>query len=257
MKILFKKIFDNLWMPIFAILLWQLLSSSTNNIYFPSPVKVWGAFERLLNLDWLIINLYPSIQTILFGFMIGSLSALLLGILMAINKTVLEILLPILNFIRGIPSVAKIPIIMALFGIGQTTRICATSIAVFAPVVLATVSSVSMISPSLEDLIKVLKIGKFRALFLIRLPSGSKEIYASLQVGMQIAILVMIVSEFLGSGFGVGAFIIHSQNTFKVIDMWAGILFVGLLSLGLNLSLKLIEKILFPWHLKQIMSKND
>ena len=67
---------------------------------------------------------------------------------------------------------------------------------------------------------------------------------------MQVAVLTMIVSEMLGSGIGVGAFIIQSQSTFRIANMWVGVFIVGLIGLALNFFFLKIEHKIAPWYFK-------
>jgi NitT/TauT family transport system permease protein len=196
--------------------IWFLLTLNKQNIFFPKPLDVLKRLFELFQKEWLVTNLMPSVSTVVLGFIIGSFFGICIGILLNLNVTILSIFYPILNFIRGIPSVAKIPVIIAIFGLGHSTRIITVSIAVFAPVILATTSAISNTPPEYENLGHVLGLRKFQLMTKIKIPAALGEILTSLEVGLQIAILVMIISEFLGAGFGVGSFIIHSQNIFKI-----------------------------------------
>jgi ABC-type nitrate/sulfonate/bicarbonate transport system permease component len=82
----------------------------------------------------------------------------------------------------------------------------------------------------------------------VRIPAATGEILTGLQAALQTAVLVMVVSEMLGSGVGLGAFIIRAQSTFMIADMWLGILILGALGVILNGAFHLIEKRLFPWY---------
>lgn len=237
-------------------MIWFLLTLNKQNIFFPKPLNVLKRLFELLRKEWLVTNLAPSVSTVVLGFIIGSFFGISIGILFNLNDTIMGIFYPILNFIRGIPSVAKIPVIIAIFGLGQSTRIITVSIAVFAPVILATTSAISNTPLEYLNLGKVLGLRKFQLMTKIKIPAASGEIITSLEVGLQIAILVMIVSEFLGSGFGVGSFIIHSQNTFKIIDMWAGVFIVGLLTLILNGLFNLFKRLFFPWQANLMRNVN-
>ncbi|MEI9906918.1 MAG: hypothetical protein WDO06_02550 [Actinomycetota bacterium] len=67
--------------------------------------------------------------------------------------------------------------------------------------------------------------------------------------------LVMVVSEMLGSGVGIGAFVVRSQNSFMISDMWVGIFVIGVIGLIFNEAFELAERKIAPWyfHAKGLM----
>lgn len=83
---------------------------------------------------------------------------------------------------------------------------------------------------------------------MIRIPAATGEILAGLLAALQIAILVMVVSEMLGSGKGLGAFVIRAQATYMITDMWVGILTIGVLGVLLIESFALVERKIAPWY---------
>ena len=58
----------------------------------------------------------------------------------------------------------------------------------------------------------------------------------------------MVVTEMIGSPGGIGYFILDSQRTFKVLDMWSGIVMLGVLGYLLNLGFRLVETRVLDWH---------
>ena len=87
-------------------------------------------------------------------------------------------------------------------------------------------------------------------MFEVRLPAATGEILTGLQAAVQIGILVMVISEMLGSGIGLGAFIIHSQSTFMIADMWVGIFILGVIGLLLNELFLFAERKIAPWYFR-------
>jgi ABC-type nitrate/sulfonate/bicarbonate transport system permease component len=71
---------------------------------------------------------------------------------------------------------------------------------------------------------------------------------AGLRVGLQTAILMMVVSELVASTSGIGFFILQSQQQFEIADMWAGIVALGLLGCILNAAFGLVERRVLRWY---------
>ena len=248
MKRLIKVILEKSWFPLLLIFIWQLVQSNSSNPFFPAPSKIWESVEYVVTPDWIRTSLTSSLITLLGGYFAGSLLGVFLGSILGSNSVAREIFLPITNFIRCIPSVAKVPVILALLGIGLTTRITTVAISVLFPVLLTTLRAIANTDERLVEYVHVLGFSFWRTLFQVRIPAATGEILTGLQAALQTAVLVMVVSEMLGSGVGLGAFIIRAQSTFMIADMWLGILILGALGVILNGAFHLIEKKLFPWY---------
>jgi sulfonate transport system permease protein len=239
---------QRIWFPALAILIWQVLQSKSTNPFFPSPAKIWNSVQYVVTADWIKTSLTSSLITLLGGYFIGSALGVVLGAILGSNSIAREIFLPITNFIRCIPSVAKVPVVLALLGLGLTTRIATVTIAVLFPVLLITLRAIANTEERLIEYSRVLDFGFWRTLFQIRIPAATGEILTGLQAALQTAVLVMVVSEMLGSGVGLGAFIIRAQSTFMIADMWLGIFILGILGVLLNGAFHLIERRAFPWY---------
>ncbi len=236
------------WFPVLVVTAWQFVSSNAANPFFPAPTKIYAATKYVFTAQWVTQSLATSLYTIFAGYLIGSLLGLVFGSIFGSNNLLREIFTPITNFMRSIPSPAKIPVIIALFGIGLSSRITTVAIAVLFPVLLTTMRAIATTDSHLLDYSKILKFGYFRSLIQVRIPAATGEILAGLQVALQIAVLVMVVSEMLGSGKGLGAFVIRAQATYMITDMWVGILTIGVVGLILTEGFGFLERKLAPWY---------
>ena len=231
-----------------CLVIWQVAAMKASNPFFPKPTSIFLAAKDVYTREWIEQSLSLSIFTLLAGFTVGSLGGVLAGSLIGSQIHLRKIFTPITNFIRSIPSVAKVPVIMALFGLGITTRIAIVAIAVFFPVLMATMRAVEATNEGMLEFSKLSEFGHLRSLTLIRIPAATGEILASLQAAIQIAVLVMVVSEMLGSGKGLGAFIIRAQSTYMITDMWVGILTLGIIGILLNEIFVFAERRFVPWY---------
>jgi sulfonate transport system permease protein len=248
MKTIFRFVLQRLWFPILIICTWQLIQNKLSNPFFPPPSKIWESVQYVVTTEWVRDSLTSSLITLLGGYLLGSLLGILTGAILGSNGAAREIFLPITNFIRCIPSVAKAPVILALLGIGLTTRVVTVSAAVFFPVLLVTLRAIANTDERLVEYSNVLGFNHWRALFQVRIPAATGEILTGLQAALQLATLVMVVSEMIGSGTGLGAFVVRSQSTFMIADMWLGILILGFLGVLLHGAFHLIERRVFPWY---------
>ena len=250
MKTLVKSFFLRFWFPVLIIVLWQMLLQNSTNPYFPAPSEIFTSARSTLTWDWVSTSLKSSLTTLLGGYFIGAILGILLGAVIGSQEFLRAVFTPITNFIRSIPAVAKVPVIMALLGIGTASRICSVSVAVLFPVLMVTLRAVATTDEQLLDNARLMGYGTYRTIFSVRLPAATGQILAGLQAAVQVALFIMVISEMLGSGIGLGAFVIHSQQTFMIEDMWTGILILGALGLFLNEAFLFLERRIAPWYFK-------
>jgi ABC-type nitrate/sulfonate/bicarbonate transport system permease component len=250
-----QNLWNRAWFPLLLVLCWQVLRMRNDNPFFPRLSKIWDSAKYVVTPDWLISSLGSSLFTLLGGYVIGSVLGIFFGAILGAHDYLREIFLPISNFIRCIPSVAKVPVVTAILGLGLTTRVATVSIAVLFPVLLSTLRAVGNSDARLIETSKLFGFGFWRTLLQLRLPAATGEILAGLQAALQVAVLIMVVSEMLGSGVGLGAFIIRAQSTFMIPDMWLGIFILGLLGIFLNATFHFIERRFAPWYFDSKASK--
>jgi ABC-type nitrate/sulfonate/bicarbonate transport system permease component len=248
MKIAAKNILWRIWLPIIILGIWQIIASLEKNPFFPAPLRIWSACLEVAKTYSVLDSLKSSLLILLSGYLLGALIGVFVGSLMGEFYLMRKLMLPASNFIRSIPSVAKVPLIMALMGLGTATRITAVCMAVLFPVLMSTVRAVATTKQELLDVAKTMKYGRIQSLITIKIPAATGEILTGLHAAVQVALLTMILSEMLGSGIGIGAFIIQSQSTFRIANMWVGIFVVGIIGLFLNFLFLKLERKFAPWY---------
>jgi ABC-type nitrate/sulfonate/bicarbonate transport system permease component len=83
------------------------------------------------------------------------------------------------------------------------------------------------------------------------MPAGLPMIFSGLQLGLQVAFIVTIASEYLGAGFGMGAFTLIAADSFMILDAWTGVILMGLLGYGINLIFDVVQRIMLSWYVGQ------
>jgi len=118
-------------LKLLPLVIWEVASGIAENPLFPSPITIFANLKNLLNFDWLSKFLAPSLYTVTLGFTIGVVLAIFLGLLVSINKLIADAIQPSANFVRSIPTVAKLPILISLFGLEMQSRVAMIAVASF------------------------------------------------------------------------------------------------------------------------------
>jgi ABC-type nitrate/sulfonate/bicarbonate transport system permease component len=98
------------------------------------------------------------------------------------------------------------------------------------------------------DTARVFQLTAGQRLALIIVPSAAPKIFAGLRLALGLALIMMIISEFVGSTDGIGREMLQAQVNFDVPQMWAVIVLLGLLGIALNALLSLAERHLLAWQ---------
>ena len=80
------------------------------------------------------------------------------------------------------------------------------------------------------------------------IPAAAPQIAVGLRASLSIALILMVISEMVASTNGLGYFVLQAQRTFRLDDMWAGILMLGIVGFSLNALFVAAERRVLVWH---------
>ena len=239
------------WLPVLLVAWWWTASADSENPYFPPLSQIWDAFQ--LNWIWanVPVHLVPSLENLFTGFAIAVIAGIVLGTLIGASPTATRYVEPLVDFFRSIPPVALVPVFILLLGLDSSMRIASIAFAATFPILIATIEGIRQTNAVLLDTAQVFHLTRSQVLWRVRLPSAMPLVFGGLQVGFQVAFIVTIASEYLGSGFGLGAFTLISVDSFLIVDAWTGVLLLGILGYLLSLVFDIVERLSLRWYYGQ------
>ena len=237
--------------PILLLGLWELLSRTEliNPIYWPAPTSLWGTFVELLTEDELLNDVWLSTVRILGGFLLGAIPGVVLGLAMGLFWPVRVFLMPLAAALYAIPKIAVLPLVMIVFGIGETSKFVIVAISIFFLVVLNTMSGVLEIDRSFRDVARNLGASRLELFTTVALPGAMPSIFTGLRLALGFALIVIVGTEFLTvSQGGIGAMIWQSWTILSVKKMMVGLIITGIMGWLLSLMLNVFERLAMPWR---------
>ena len=232
------------------IVAWQVLTSITDSPFFPTFAE---AADRLWN-NWLTNpavlggHLVPSLARLMTGWLAAVALGITVGTLMGLSNRLHDYLDPIAQFLRAIPPPALLPLFIVLLGIGDGMKVTMILFGVIWPIILNTIDGVRSVDSLHLDTARVFGLGRTDVLFKVILPSAGPKIFAGLRVSLSIAVILMVISEMVATINGIGFTLVQAQRNFRTLDVWAGILMLGLIGYGLNAILTLAERRVLRWQ---------
>jgi ABC-type nitrate/sulfonate/bicarbonate transport system permease component len=232
------------------LVIWQVLTTINTSPYFPTFTTTTDRLVRawLLNPQALTTHLIPSVGRLLAGWSLAIVLGIGIGTLIGMSATARDYLDPIVQFLRAIPPPALIPLFIVLLGIGDSMKVAMITFGVIWPILLNTIDGVRSVETLQLDTGRAFRIGLRDRLVRIVLPSAAPKIFAGLRISLSIAVILMVISEMIATINGVGFTIVQAQRTFRLVDMWAGIVLLGIIGYGLNLGLAVIERRVLHWQ---------
>jgi sulfonate transport system permease protein len=234
--------------PLLLVATWWAASQNSTNTFFPPLGTILERFQALWLFDHFGSDVMLSLRNLVLGYALATVIGVALGFVTALVPVVRWALDPLIHFFRGIPPVALVPIFISLIGFGIEMRLVSITLAALFPTLIATVDGIRSVDPSLKDVSAVYRLTRSEKLAQVYLPAAGPQIAAGMQVSLQVAFIVMIASEMLGSSQGIGAMTLLAQQSFMTSDMWAGILLLGVIGFGANMFFEVAKNKVLAWY---------
>lgn len=236
------------WLPITLLIIWWFASAASTSFYFPSLSLISENFVTTWFGKGFVQDVVPSLMRFFAGFTLAMVIGIGLGMTLGTLQGLERAVRPIVEFFRSTPSVAVLPIMMIILGLGTEMKIGIIAFASLWPVLLNTIDGVRSVEPQLRAVAVSYRLSRWDRFRYIVLPTASPQIFAGARTSLAVAVIAMVVSEILGTPGGIGYFIMASQRAFDTPAMWSGILALGILGYALNKIFAAVEAQALGWH---------
>lgn len=219
--------------------------------YVPSPLRVAQDVGILTTQGFagvsLLTDILASMGRISAGFAAAIVVGIPIGFWMATSEVVFAAIDPILQFLRPIPPLAYIPIMVIWFGIGEASKII---LIFFCTIPIIIISAMSGVRGTQETRLRVAQCfgaSRWQVFRYVILPSALPEIFTGMRVGVGVAWTCLVAAEMIASQSGLGAMIHTAGNEIRTGVVFVGIVFIGLIGYAMELVIRLIERRVIPW----------
>lgn len=235
--------------PITLLILWEFLARihAIDTRLLSSPTLIIQAFWPLLLSGDLFYNTLISVQRVIGGFLVGAIPGILLGIGMGLSPFIRSAFEPLISATYPIPKLAIMPLILLIFGLGETSKIFTIAIGVFYLVVINTMAGVLDIDKIYLDVAKNFGAGRKDFYLTVALPGALPMIFAGLKLGMGMALILIVAAELSAAKAGVGWMIWRAYDMFDIEQMFVALITLSILGYLFSLMLDLIESRVLPW----------
>lgn len=232
------------------LLIWELAVRlfAIPAFILPAPTEIMSAASNLPGSTWLE-NTLATLRVALLGFALAIVVSIPLAIAFTRSRLLTRTLLPLLVVVKSMPVVAIAPIIIVVCGSGDLPRVLITFLISFFPIVVSTITGLSLVPIELIELSRSLKARPGGEMLDIRLPSALPHIFSALKVASTLVVTGAVVAEFVAAEKGLGFMVMFSTSMFKVSTAFGALTVLVSASLALFYGIDAIQRFVFPWSL--------
>ncbi len=239
-------------LPLAILAIWTALTHGgfVPQYLLPSPRSVLQAAVDFVFGDGegpysgtFLIHFWASLKRVLAGFLVGSGLGIPIGILLGYYRGAARYVEPSLQLTRSIPGICWLPLALIWFGIGTPSAIFLIALGSFYAVFLATLQAVKYVDPLLLRAARSLGASQAALLRTVVLPAAFPGVLSGLRIGLAYSWIYMVLGEFTGVNYGLGATLLQARETLDTELIMALMVIIG----GLG--------VLTDWPMLQLMRR--
>jgi sulfonate transport system permease protein len=236
--------------PLLLVLLWQLLGSigEIDPRVLATPGQVLSAGWELAANGELASNLLASLQRVAQGLVIGVTLGVALAVAAGLFRLGEELVDSTMQVLRALPALGLLPLVIIWFGVGEEPKVALVVFATVFPVYLNTYAGIRGVESRLVESARVLGLGRAGLVRHVVLPGAVPGFLVGLRFALTSSWLVIIIAEQLNATSGIGYLMNQAQAWYRTDIIVLGLLIYGLLGLGADALVRLLERRLLGWR---------
>ncbi len=239
----------HLFLAILAlIVIWQLFAMLINRPILPTPIEVGQVFIKELQ-NGLVDHFLASLWRVLASTALAILIAAPLGLILGQSQRLNTFIAPVIYLVYPIPKVVLVPIILLILGVGDLPKIVIIFLILFFQILVLVRDQAAGLRPELIQSVRSIGAGR-RALFrFVYIPASLPAILTGLRQSIGTAVAVLYIAELFATQKGLGYYIyLNGSTLFNYPAMYAGVVAMSLLGLGLYFSVDWLERRFCKWQ---------
>ncbi len=223
-----------------------------NDFRFPPPSKLAVALGDLTTQGFprgvnVFSHIGATMQRILSGYLLATLLAIPLGLIIGSREFLDRAANPIITFARSVASISLLPLAVAWFGVGEVSRVFLITYACFWVILTAVIHGYKSVDPVLVRAAQTLGASERQIFYQVMLPASLPRIFAGMKIALGLAFLVIVAVEMIGTIEGLGALVMEARTFYRTDMTMVGMLIIAAFGFLLAKGLDRLERALMPW----------
>jgi putative hydroxymethylpyrimidine transport system permease protein len=225
------------------VLAWQGLASlhSVDDLTLASPVETFDALRD----DWTL--LMDNARVTLVEVLLGLAISVVAGMLFAVSMHLVH---PLLVGSQAIPIVVLAPLFVLAFGYGIGPKLAIVALICFFPITVNLLDGLRSAPPELLKLMRSMGASRLRTLRSVELPAALPSLFSGLKIAATVSVIGAVFGEWAGAEEGLGRLVLLGNNQLQTPRVYAGIVILTVMAVGLFALAALAERLAVPWNRK-------
>jgi len=226
---------------------WEVICRVFNisSIVLPKPSEIITTLIARMPAIW--PHAAQTLYETLVGFGFGVAIGVIIGVVVGSSKLAYDVAYPLLIGFSSIPKIAVVPIFVLWFGAGTVPAVLTAMILCIFPVVVNVATGLATTEPELEDVMRSLRATRLDILTNVGLPRAMPYFFASLKIAITQAFVGAVLAETVAGNLGIGNFMLIASSNFDVPLVFAGLVILAAMGVGLYVIFSLIEMRVTGW----------
>ncbi len=214
----------------------------------PSPLEVWRAGVRSAQSGVLVADIVASLQRVLTGLVLGVLCAIPVAFAMGWYRIARAVMEPWIQFLRTVPPIALIPLVVVLFGIGEVPKIMIIFFAAFLTAIISIYQGVVDTDRTLINAARVLGASDRDVFLRVVVPAAMPFVFVGIRIALAASWSTLVASELVAAQRGLGYRMQIAGLYFDLPTIYLNILVIGMFGFLMDRILLLFEGRLLGWQ---------
>jgi NitT/TauT family transport system permease protein len=212
----------------------------------PGPGAVFSRLVTDAGLLW--THSQVTLIEILLGFGLTVVSAIPLGLLIALSALAKQVVYPPIMLMQLVPKIAVAPLFLVWLGFGIESKVLLTILMTFFPLLLASISGFMILDDRLLYLTKSMGASRWDTFRYLRFPAALPVIFSGIKTSATIAATAAIVAEFVGANKGLGYVLLRGTSTMDIELVFAVLVVLTVVGIAINYFVEFCEWAMTPWQ---------
>ena len=233
-----------------AVVAWEAAARQgwLSPLLLPAPSAIAAKTAGLVASGELFRQTAATVSRVVLGLVLGGVPGTLAGLAMGWSRRVRALGDPLVAATHPIPKIAILPLIMVVFGIGESSKVLVIAVSAFFPMLISAMAGVRQISPIHFEVARNCGASPTTVLTRVVLPGSLPLLLAGARLALNTALLLTIAVELVLTENGLGAMIWMAWQTLRVDQLYASLLAIAVLGVLFNALLRRLSATLVPWQ---------
>ena len=211
----------------------------------PTPSVV--AKTLVENPRMLLGHTWVTLEEVLVGFGFALVVGLLLASAIALSRNLQRAIYPFVIASQTIPIIVIAPLLLIWVGYGLAPKVIVVALISFFPIVVNTVDGLKSVDPDMVSLMRTMGANRFQIFVKVQIPSALPFIFSGVKIAIAVSVIGAVIGEWSASSEGLGYLMIRSKSQFLTERVYAALVILSAMGIGLFIVAGLVEKLMIPW----------